>query len=604
MKTTPTHLIVTFTAIFLAALPLDGTAQHSHDQGQEPLAKNHLGVAVKSEAQSLIVQDFQGRMKPLDTLALEMVIKITKRPHFEGWEPLDLYLSWVAKPQYWFDYPLLAVRFPELKRLLGVSAATTHVSAASLLDEQNQYRLSGAVEEALRTPDKSRSKLQRKLLSFDERFNLFFMTLQGRTLRLYPIPGDEKNTWLDIRGVAENLSDAQSQRFQDSFRTMLAGVRDQSEEQLLAGIRATADIQREFGSAVLPTATALRAELLLNKISPFSRIIVPYLVGCLVLMIAFGWSLARRGGEAFPLWHPIYLFGNLLFWGALATHLTGFVLRWIASSRAPLSNGYESLVFISLMVAIAGVIFELKDRRGAAAGLASLLAGVVLGVSMMSAFDPAIGPLVPVLASYWLNIHVTVITSSYGFLGLGALLGGLILVLHFFKGPEHVTVRNTVVMMDRLLFNVLVTGLALLSVGTLLGGVWANESWGRYWGWDPKETWSLVTILVYAAVLHFRWIPALNRSWVLAAGAFTSIASVIMTYFGVNYFLVGLHSYAQGEAARIPTWVYVTAAIMLGLVLVSGWFDRHRSWGSQPVARLHEVSDSQEQVTAGAAGQE
>jgi ABC-type transport system involved in cytochrome c biogenesis permease subunit len=233
---------------------------------------------------------------------------------------------------------------------------------------------------------------------------------------------------------------------------------------------------------------------------------------------------------------------------------------------------------------VAGAIFEVNNRRGAAAGLAALLTAVVLGVSMMSAFDPAIGPLVPVLASYWLNIHVTVITSSYGFLGLGSLLGGLILVLHLFKGVPSATIRTDVLKLDRLLFHVITAGLALLSVGTLLGGVWANESWGRYWGWDPKETWSLVTILVYALVTHFRWIPALNRPWVLAAGSFLGIASVIMTYFGVNYFLAGLHSYAQGEAAKVPTWVYVTAAVMVSLVVVSGWFDRHRTWASSPAA--------------------
>jgi ABC-type transport system involved in cytochrome c biogenesis permease subunit len=125
---------------------------------------------------------------------------------------------------------------------------------------------------------------------------------------------------------------------------------------------------------------------------------------------------------------------------------------------------------------------------------------------------------------------------------------------------------------------VIVTGLGLLSIGTLLGGVWANESWGRYWGWDSKETWSLVTILVYAVVVHFRWIPSMNRPWVFAAGSFAAISSVIMTYFGVNYFLVGLHSYAGGDAAQVPSWVAIGALIMSGIIIISGFFEMTRKW--------------------------
>jgi ABC-type transport system involved in cytochrome c biogenesis permease subunit len=184
-----------------------------------------------------------------------------------------------------------------------------------------------------------------------------------------------------------------------------------------------------------------------------------------------------------------------------------------------------------------------------------------------------------VLASYWLNIHVTIITGSYGFLGVGSLLGALTLILILFKGPNRPQIREAVYKLDRLSFTVLVTGLGLLSVGTLLGGVWANESWGRYWGWDPKETWSLVTILVYAIAIHFRWIPAMNRPWVLASCGFASIASVVMTYFGVNYFLSGLHSYGGGASIEVPDWVFTGSGLIVALILVSYLVDRFRTWG-------------------------
>jgi ABC-type transport system involved in cytochrome c biogenesis permease subunit len=185
---------------------------------------------------------------------------------------------------------------------------------------------------------------------------------------------------------------------------------------------------------------------------------------------------------------------------------------------------------------------------------------------------------VPVLNSYWLNIHVTIITSSYAFLGLSALVAMTLLVLHLFKGPQRQTIRQAVGELHFVHWWLLVSGLALLSVGTLLGGVWANESWGRYWGWDSKETWSLVTILVYAVITHFRFIPSLNRPWTMAAASFVGISAVIMTYFGVNYFLAGLHSYAAGDAAQVPGWIWIAVALMAALLAGSWWRDRSRSW--------------------------
>jgi len=139
-------------------------------------------------------------------------------------------------------------------------------------------------------------------------------------------------------------------------------------------------------------------------------------------------------------------------------------------------------------------------------------------------------------------------------------------------------VREAVYKLHSLHWHTLVAGLALLSVGTLLGGVWANESWGRYWGWDSKETWSLVTILVYALITHFRFIPGLNRPWHMAAGSFVAISSVIMTYFGVNYLLSGLHSYAAGEVTQMPGWINIAVLIMVLLLVSSWWRERSRSW--------------------------
>jgi len=255
--------------------------------------------------------------------------------------------------------------------------------------------------------------------------------------------------------------------------------------------------------------------------------------------------------------------------------ITAYTMRWVASGRAPLSNGHESLLFIAVAAVVLGFITELIFRVALPASLSALLTTIILGVSMLSVFDPAIGPLVPVLVSYWLNIHVTIITASYAFFGLAFLLGVMSMVMilqrSFSKSEERQeTVSFALRVLDKINFWILISGIGMLSIGTLLGGVWANESWGRYWGWDPKETWSLITILVASVGLHFRYIKGLRNMWLNAWWNWIILDSVLMTYFGVNYFLVGLHSYGAGDANGVPIWVHVFNLAMLILVIVSG----------------------------------
>ncbi len=562
----------------LIALPLLATggvarAQDAQEQGGHVV----LSDVARQEAQQLIVQDFQGRMKPLDTLAREMAMKVTKSTHFEGRDPMDMLLSFAVQPSYWWTRPVIAVRNPGVKKILGVDAAVKYVSASSLFDANGTYILQQQVEDAHRAPARERTKTQQKLITFDERLHMLYLSLQGETLRLYPVPGDPKHTWLGISDVADKLTPEQKTQYDDAFAALFGGMEDGDQAKIVEGIRKTAAIQKQYGADVLPSKLAVNSELRLNKLQPFVWATVPYLVGFAILIIVYFVGLMKYGVAQWSLKNPFYLIGMLCFMGGLALHAYGFVLRWIASGRAPLSNGHESLVFIALAVGIAGLIFELVSRSAAASALSSLLTAVVLGISMMGTFDPAIGPLVPVLASYWLNIHVTIITASYGFLGLSAFLGGLTLVLFMVEAGAKRDFTIPIARLDRLNVAVMTTGLGMLAIGTYLGGVWANESWGRYWGWDSKETWALVSVLVYAFVLHFRWIPSTRNPFVQAAGSFAAISSIVMTYFGVNYFLSGLHSYAAGDAAKVPAWVHIGFAIMLVTILV-GYF----AWRARP----------------------
>lgn len=187
-----------------------------------------------------------------------------------------------------------------------------------------------------------------------------------------------------------------------------------------------------------------------------------------------------------------------------------------------------------------------------------------------SQMNPQITPLVPVLKSYWLMVHVAIITSSYGFFGLSALLGTVVLLLYIIDHKKiSAKVKASVVELTIVNEMSLTVGIFLLSVGTFLGGIWANESWGRYWSWDPKETWAFISVIIYAFVLHVRLIPKMRSKYLFNLLSLLAFSIIIMTYFGVNYYLTGLHSYAQGDPVPIPAWVYITVALVALLAIIS-----------------------------------
>jgi cytochrome c-type biogenesis protein CcsB len=244
-------------------------------------------------------------------------------------------------------------------------------------------------------------------------------------------------------------------------------------------------------------------------------------------------------------------------------------MRWYIAGHSPMSNGYESMLFISWVTLLAGFIFS--RRSVFALSATAVLAGMTLMVAHLSFMDPEITNLVPVLKSYWLTLHVSVITGSYGFLGLGAILGLITLILLVLSnGRNRERIANTIDELTVINYKTLTLGLFFLAIGTFLGAIWANESWGRYWGWDPKETWSLITIVIYSLVIHSRLIPGMKDIYTFNLLSLFAFSSVLMTYFGVNYYLSGLHSYASGDPVPVPVFVYVTILVLV-TVSVAGY---------------------------------
>lgn len=329
-------------------------------------------------------------------------------------------------------------------------------------------------------------------------------------------------------------------------------------------LRGIQKYQKTYGAEVLPTAKHIEMEIWYNKLGLFGKLVPLYLLmGLFLLIFAFIHVIK----PAFPMKWIMRISWSILIFGFIL-HVIGMGIRWYIAGHAPWSNAYESIVFIAASTVLAGIILARKSPF-ALAGTA-ILAGVTMGVAHMNFINPEITNLVPVLKSYWLMIHVATIISGDGFLGLGSILSMLVLILFIIRGKEgDANIDRSIKELTNLSEMGLIIGLMLLTVGNFLGGVWANESWGRYWGWDSKETWAAVTILIYAAVLHMRFIPALKSTFTYNVAATWAYSTVLMTYFGVNYYLSGLHSYAAGDPVPIPMWVYYAIAGLFVLTVAA-----------------------------------
>ena len=216
-------------------------------------------------------------------------------------------------------------------------------------------------------------------------------------------------------------------------------------------------------------------------------------------------------------------------------------------------------------------VFGLYFGRKSALTIAAttFLTAVILAFAHQNWLDPEIANLQPVLNSYWLLIHVSIIVASYGPFSLAMILGIFSLFLIAFTTKKNKKKLDLAIKELTIINEMSITvGLIMLTIGNFLGGMWANESWGRYWGWDPKETWALISIMLYAFVLHMRLIPGLRSRFTFNLWSIITYASIMMTYFGVNFYLSGLHSYASGDKVITPTSVYYS----VGFVAILGTF--------------------------------
>jgi len=506
------------------------------------------GVPVDSTRAWAILAN--GRVKPLITFANEMVLSITGRESVKGMSALEILWGYALDSARFKNEALIRVDSPALKKNLGLDESQRRYSFNTLMANPNFQAL--IQQASQRQQDEIElTRLEKDTLETFYKVRQVANLIRQDSLEIVPIKNSQTGAWMSVMALHNSQDPAQmalALQFDALAKAYQEG--DAATFEKVAGEIGTA--LRNIDPAEYPSKSKIDRELFYEDFNAFGKAWACYLIGFLVLL-AMG-AYEKR-------W--IYAVGMGFLLAGFACHTLGLGLRWIISERAPVSNMYESLTFMGWGVVAFGIVQELLFHNRRVFALAGALMGFLcLLFAENLPIDPAINPLVPVLAhTYWLSVHVMTIMLSYSAMTLAMALGHFALFLQLYRPGKTEQIRSLAL----LLYNTIQVGLLFLAAGIIFGAVWANESWGRYWGWDPKETWSLITFFVYLAIIHARFAGWINE-FGLAACSVIGFLSVIMTYYGVNFVLgAGLHSYGFSEGGQYYAGAYVVIelAIML-----------------------------------------
>jgi cytochrome c-type biogenesis protein CcsB len=519
----------------------------------------------------VLVQDQKGRTKPLYTLSNDILRKVTRKNDFDGMTSMQVFLGCYLDFDKWKDVKLIRISNSDIQRKLGIAGSFASFNDLVNLSQGGLYKLSDDVNKAYNKSPGERNKFDKEVMKVDERVNIIYMIYTGSFVKLFPLKDPEHSWGPPEEAIKHAISKEDSLYLTNIIPMLNEAIRSGniSNARQIAG--SISDYQKRFAGYALPSESRSKAELFYYKSKIFERLFPFYATVGLIMLITLLVMVIRgiKGNSLF-----IRGLGWLLFAGFLF-HTLGLGLRWYIAGHSPMSNGYESMIFISWMTLLAGFIFSRKSPFALSA--TAVLGAMTLMVAHLSFMDPEITNLVPVLKSYWLTLHVSVITGSYGFLGLGAILGLINMILMALSGKRnHERIGNTIEELTVISYKTLTLGLYFLTIGTFLGAVWANESWGRYWGWDPKETWSLITVIIYSLVIHSRMIPSLKDIYSFNILSLFAFSCVLMTYFGVNYYLSGMHSYASGDPVPVPSFVYISVILLAALSLFA--YFKYTNW--------------------------
>nr|WP_194531177.1 cytochrome c biogenesis protein CcsA [Zobellia roscoffensis] len=579
------------TTVLVLGMLLNVNAQeHSADDGHDHSSTTPTQSQIDSLLQTtivseehaekfgkLVIQDEGGRMKPIHTFSSELLRKLSLKDVYKDMNADQVFLSMMLSPAAWYNAKFLAVdkkgKNDSIRHVIGVPEGQKFAKATDFFDAEGNYKLQPFLAKA--TSTNIPNQFDTDLKDANIRLSLLDQALSGRIIKIFPLLNDENNKWIsaiEYRGGQYQVSDSLYANFiKNSVPYYLMTLRKAKEtgdytnaDKLLDAFKQN---QLNHGKEVLPSEAKINTEVIYNKLDIFNTLYRLYAVVGVVMFFILVFQIFKDRSiwrvSVYALKGTIFI---LFLW-----HTAGLILRWYISGHAPWTNAYESILYVSWATMGMGLLFARKSNITIAAS--AFVASMLLTIAHWNWVDPAISNLVPVLDSYWLMVHVAVIVASYGPLSVAMILGLVSLLLMIFTNKKNKAKMDLNIKELTIINELSMTvGLVMLTIGNFLGGQWANESWGRYWGWDPKETWALISIMVYAFVLHIRLVPALRSKWAFNFLSVIAFGSIMMTYFGVNYYLVGLHSYGQSGAAAItPDYVWYIALGALILGIISYW---------------------------------
>ncbi len=515
----------------------------------------------------LVIQDEGGRMKPANTFSSELLRKLSKKDSYNGLSSDQVLVSMLENPMVWYNVPLIYVKpsNDSLRKIAGVDKDQKYLTLTDFFNERGNYKLNPYLEDAYRA--KVPNQFQKDFMETDKKVNLLYRALEGKVLKIFPVPGDENNKWVSYPETSEAAFHGMDSVYVKQILPLYVSTLQKARK---TGDYSKADeylnsihkFQKKFGGDIMPSERQIDAEITYNKYDIFKNLFWMYMLAGLTMLVfvivqIFTDTKIIRTLIKISIAAIIILF---------VLHTLGLAARWYISGHAPWSDAYESMIYIAWATMFFGLAFGRKSTLTMAS--TAFVTSMILMIAHWNWMDPAIANLQPVLNSYWLMIHVSVIVASYGPFTLGMILGVVALLLMILTNDKNkkkmdLNIKEITIVTEL----ALTVGLVMLTIGNFLGGQWANESWGRYWGWDPKETWALISIMVYAFVIHMRLVPGLRSRWFFNFMSIVAFSSILMTYFGVNFYLVGLHSYASGDKVITPDFVYYSVA---GVALLGG----------------------------------
>ncbi len=545
-------------------------SQHNHimteKQIDSTLVANEISLEHAEKFSKVVIQDAGGRMKPVHTYASELLRKVSKHDNFKGMNAVQVFLSIQQNPRIWFQIPVIYIERGnnKLRDIIGIPHNQKYAPLSSFYDADFKYKLGEFQAEAQKNEVKN--KFEKDVINVDKRVNLLFSAIRGSILRIFPVPDSKDNSWVSQENLKSSDYKGKDSVFVKKmlpayFVTLSEASKSNNYADVDGVLEGIIKLQKKYGSDIYPPDDKIDLEIMYNKHDIFKKLFSYYMY-ISVLMFLFVIIQIFQKNRAINILTKLCI---AIIVSLFILHTGGLITRWIVGNHAPFSNSYESMVYLGWAIVLFGLILGRRSSLTIAA--AAFITSIVLMVAHWNWMDPEIENLVPVLNSFWLNLHVSTIVMSYGPFALGMILGFIALLLMVLTTKSNKEkLKDTIAELTTINEMALTIGIVLLTIGNFLGGQWANESWGRYWGWDPKETWALISIMVYALVLHLRLIPGLRGKFVFNFASIIAFASIMMTYFGVNFYLSGLHAYAGGDQAITPSFVYYS----IGVVFVIG----------------------------------